>query len=142
MDNTVDKHTELMKNCIFEDRADLIHFADMAIMHEENGFSIMKCLFIIQATPEELEFYAPLLQSEEVSDWLNDMQAFIRWNEHGNEANLFDISDEDPYRALLDEIINPTDTIGYLLEGDPCKKSLELARRLLALSEKFHAHQP
>lgn len=137
MDEELKKHLELMKDCIFEERAELIYLAEQALANGEDGFLIVKLLFILQATPDELELFAPILKSAEFSDWLNYMQKYVHWNEHGNEASLSDCSDTDPYGVLLRNIVFPLDTLSYLLSGEPDEKCIDLARRLVSISQKF-----
>ena len=143
MDEELRKHLELMKDCIYDDWTGIICIADYLRANKNyvDSFIIIKCLFIIQATPEQLEHFAPLMKSEEFADWLNDYLKFVHENEHGNESEYIDAPEEDPYGGFLYYVEDPLDVLAYLLEGDPNKESQDLACRLISLSQRFHAHK-
>ena len=80
-----------------------------------------------------------IAQDEDAMRFFVDYWAFVRWNEHGNEAVL---GDEVTFYDFVDTIVFPkeTGTIDYLMpDGYDCadERERELAQRLETLSKKY-----
>lgn len=66
-----------------------------------------------------------------------DYWAYVRWNEHGNEAVL---GDEVTFGDFVDMVLCPESSYEYLMpDGYDCadEREKELAQRLETLSKKY-----
>lgn len=66
-----------------------------------------------------------------------DYWTFVRWNEHGNEANL---GDEVTFGDFVDMVLCPEPTYDYLMPDGyewADERERELAQRLETLSKKY-----
>lgn len=136
------EHLELMSACMFEDTTSIVSVAEQLMEQEMDGVLVIKLLFIVQATPEELEHYAQLVKSNEFHKWIEEYWKYSTWSSGKNHASLFDsYNPGNPYLDYLKIVECPDDFIACVLQDEPCYMRDRIIDKLIDLTVRYHAHR-
>lgn len=98
--------------------------------NDKRGISLLKFMFIVEASTQDIQKFQPMLDDENVYNWIVDYWGYVHWNEHGDECALSEVG----YGRFLWGILEPENYIKCLSDGN----SNPVAKKLLAELKIIH----